>query len=162
MRTPSLAVLSTLALALAAAACSSCSADEARSSPPAAAGLSPENQRVWDDARAHDGLGALDGRAFAIEVGEQGKPAEQHEVIEFAGGRFHSRACDEYGFGTGPYAIERDGDVLAYRATCTNGEGSENRWHGRVHGDEIEGGFTWTPPGKSPVEFWFRGRATRP
>src|SRR5258706_15431030 len=40
----------------------------------------------------------LDGRAFVADAGEKGKAAdEKSDVITFAGGKFHSSACDQYG-----------------------------------------------------------------
>ena len=53
---------------------------------------------------AHAQTATLDGKAFVADAGEKGKAAdEKNDVITFAGGKFHSSACDQYGFTKGEY-----------------------------------------------------------
>ena len=42
--------------------------------------------------------GALDGKSFDTLVGDKGKPGSA-ETLTFKDGKFHSKACDAYGFG---------------------------------------------------------------
>ena len=45
----------------------------------------------------------LDGRTFEGVVLECGKTSGDAETITFKNGRFHSSACERYGYGDGPY-----------------------------------------------------------
>lgn len=120
-------------------------------------GSMPEGDlAVWRAAQSRNGAGPLDGREFAIEIGERDRPATQRETVEFAGGRFHSRACDEYGFGTGEYTSRAVDGGIEFHAVCTSATSGRNEWHGTVRADSIQGGFTWTPLSGAPVEHWFQ------
>jgi hypothetical protein len=124
--------------------------------------MSPEDQHVWDLAREHHGVGALDDRVFDIHLNPVGTDIHQPDVIEFAGGRMHSRGCDDAGFGTSTYTTRTVSGGIEFHVVCTSSSGSKNDWHGTVRGDSIEGGLTWTPgPGEAPVEHVFSGHATK-
>ena len=46
----------------------------------------------------------LEGKVFVAEAGEKGKAAdEKNDVITFKDGKFHSSACDQYGYGKADY-----------------------------------------------------------
>ena len=108
---------------------------------------------------------SLDGRAFVADAGIAGKPAEENnEVITFKQGRFHSSACDKYGFTTGEYrAMPASGGVAFETETMSPSDG-RIVWKGTIRDDEIEGTFVHHPkgwlfnPDPAPVEHWFKGK----
>jgi hypothetical protein len=108
---------------------------------------------------------ALDGRVFIADAGEKGKAAdEKNDVITFNGGKFHSSACDQYGFGKGDYRASPSGDAVAFEAETQSQKDGRLVWRGTVRGDEIEGTFVhyrkpgFLTPNPAPVEHWFKGR----
>jgi hypothetical protein len=72
--------------------------------------------------------GALDGKTFIAESGEQGKKAEgPKDEISFRDGKMHSSACDPYGFGDGAYTtMNHPGAVMFHARTESPKEGSSN------------------------------------
>ena len=107
----------------------------------------------------------LDGRAFVAEAGENGKAAdEKNDVITFAGGKFHSSACDQYGFGKGDYRASATGDAVSFEAETQSDKDGRLVWKGTVRGSDIEGTFVhyrkgwFLNPNPEPVQHWFKGR----
>ena len=107
----------------------------------------------------------LDGKAFVADAGEKGKAAdEKNDVITFADGKFHSSACDQYGFGKGDYRAIPSGDTVAFEAETRSEKDGRLVWKGTVRGGEIEGTFVhyrkgWMlNPNPEPVEHWFKGK----
>jgi hypothetical protein len=138
------------ALALVAAAVSACSSTSEGS-------MSPQDKSVWMSAREQNGIGALDDKTFDVRLVTNGQGAGDPDTLEFAGGRFHSTACDPYGFGSGAYTTTKVDGGWDFRATCTNSAGGTNAWHGTVRGTSIDGGFVCTQPGSPTMEGSFRG-----
>ncbi len=110
-------------------------------------------------------VAALDGRVFVADAGEKGKAAdEKNDVITFADGKFHSSACDQYGFGKGPYRATGSGDAVAFEAETTSEKDGRLVWKGTVRGSDIEGTFVHYRKGgffnsnPEPVEHWFKGK----
>lgn len=108
---------------------------------------------------------ALEGKVFVADAGEKGKAAdEKADVITFAGGKFHSSACDQYGFDKGEYKSARSGDTVTFDAETRSEKDGRLVWKGTVRGGEIEGTFVhyrkgWMlNPNPAPVEHWFKGR----
>ena len=109
---------------------------------------------------------ALDGKVFVADAGEKGKPAdEKSDIITFAGGKFHSSLCDQYGYDKGDYKSSRSGDTVTFDAETRSEKDGRLVWKGTVRGDEVEGTFVhyrkgWMlNPNPEPVEHWFKGRA---
>ena len=107
----------------------------------------------------------LDGKAFVADAGEKGKPAdEKNDVITFAGGKFHSAACDQYGYTAGEYKYSAAGNAIAFEAQTQSEKDGRLVWKGTVRGDEIEGTFVhyrkgWLlNPNPAPLEHWFKGK----
>ena len=120
--------------------------------------MSPQDQSVWMSAREKHGVGALDDKTFQVMTMETGKSGGgDADTLEFAGGRFHSTACDPYGFGTGEYTTKKVDGGIEFRATCRSESGGVNEWHGTVRGDAIEGGFVCTAPGSPTMKQSFSG-----
>lgn len=114
---------------------------------------------------AHAQAPALDGRAFVAEAGENGKAAdEKNDVITFAGGKFHSSACDQYGYGKGDYRASAAGGAVTFEAETQSEKDGRLVWKGTVRGSDIEGTFVhyrkgWLlNPSPEPVEHWFKGK----
>ena len=108
---------------------------------------------------------ALDGKAFVADAGEKGKAAEEKsDVITFAGGKFHSSACDQYGFGKGEYKTTASGDGVSFEAETMSEKGGRLVWKGTVRGSDIEGTFVhyrkgwFLNPNPEPIEHWFKGK----
>ena len=125
--------------------------------------MTPEDQRVWTAAREQHGVGVLDDKSFEVRVSPKGK---EHDIstpdtLEFAGGRMHSTACDEFGFGTSTYTARKVDGGTEFHAVCKTPSGTTNDWHGTVRGDTIEGGYTFTQPGEEPLENVFSGHARK-
>jgi len=108
----------------------------------------------------------LDGKAFVADAGEKGKAAdEKGDVITFANGRFHSSACDQYGYDKGEYKATPAGDAIQFEVVTLSEKDGRLVWKGTVRGDTIEGTFVhhrkgWLlNPNPDPVEHWFKGKA---
>jgi len=109
---------------------------------------------------------ALDGRVFIANAGEKGKAADETgDVITFAGGKFHSSLCDQYGYNKGAYKATPAGDAIQFEAETTSEKDGRLVWKGTIKGSEIEGTFVhhrkgWLlNPNPEPVEHWFKGKA---
>jgi len=107
--------------------------------------------------------GALDGKVFVGEAGEKGKAAdEKNDVITFADGKFHSSACDQWGFGKGDYTARVDGDATHFEVTTTSDKEGQLVWKGTLKGNALEGTFVhlrkpaWYRPNPEPIEHWFK------
>ncbi len=119
--------------------------------------MSSADQRAWSDAQTKNGVGSLDGRNFVVDLAEKGKTAADRDTLEFAGGRFHSTGCDQFGFGSGTYQAHNEGDAVVFTAVCINAKNMKNEWHGTIKGNSIEGNFTCTADGEKPVDYWYKG-----
>lgn len=100
---------------------------------------------------------ALDGRTYLIKYGEKGGSQSTKDTLMFRGGRFRSTGCDAYGFGDASYLSP---DAGRFSAETESAKEGRIRWQGALRGDEVEGTFVWSKPGKAPVEYAFKGRAT--
>jgi len=105
----------------------------------------------------------LDGKVFVGEAGEKGKPAdEKNDVITFADGKFHSSACDQYGFNTAEYSVKPDGDAMVFEAETVSEKEGRMKWKGTLKNGVMEGTFVhyrkpaWYRPNPEPVEHWFK------
>ncbi len=114
---------------------------------------------------AHAQIAALDGKVFVADAGEKGKAAdEKNDVITFADGKFHSSACDQYGFGKGSYRANAASDAVTFEAETQSEKDGRLVWRGTVRGSEIEGTFVhyrkggFFNPNPEPIEHWFKGR----
>ena len=108
----------------------------------------------------------LDGRVFVADAGVRGKPAdEKGDVITFADGSFHSRSCDQWGYGKGEVRVSGSGDALVFEVETLSPKDGRLQWQGTVVGNSIEGTFTHLRkpstlrPNPEPVVHWFKGSA---
>jgi opacity protein-like surface antigen len=107
----------------------------------------------------------LDGKSFVVDLGPKGKAADKKDdVLTFRDGRFHSRFCDKYGFGTGAYEAATDGAAVTFTTETVSESDGRLVWRGRVEGETIEGTIvhhrkpSWFNRNPAPRELWFRGR----
>jgi len=109
--------------------------------------------------------GPLDGKAFVGEAGEKGKPADEKDTITFADGKFHSSACDQWGFNKGEYSVKTEGDATVFEAETVSDKEGRLKWTGTLKGGVLEGSFThyrkpaWYRPNPEPIEHWFKAVA---
>jgi len=110
--------------------------------------------------------GLLDGRRFVGDFGPIGKPAtDEGDLITFAGGRFHSAQCDQWGFDKGEYRAVKDGDTIRFEATTVSDDHGRLHWRGSIRGAALEGHFThyrkpsWWRPNPQPLEHWVKATA---
>jgi len=108
----------------------------------------------------------LDGKVFVIDSGPKGQSAdEKDDVLTFRDGRFHSKACDKYGFGTAAYTTTNEGGNVVFTTETTSEKEGRLAWRGRIEGSTVEGTFVhYRQPGffnrnPEPREYWFKGRA---
>ena len=107
--------------------------------------------------------GPLDGKVFIGEAGEKGKPAdEKNDVITFADGRFHSSACDQWGFNKAEYTVRTEGDATIFETETVSDKEGRLKWKGVLKAGKLEGSFThyrkpaWYRPNPEPIEHWFK------
>jgi hypothetical protein len=96
---------------------------------------------------------ALDGKSFQGTMQQEGKKGIP-DTFSFAGGQFHSSACDKYGFGRATYDAQPDGRFDATTVSPTDGT---IQWHGKVEGDQLQGEALWLKSGKAPVRYQVQG-----
>lgn len=99
----------------------------------------------------------LDGKTFAGESVEHGKPTGDKDEITFANGRMHSKGCDQYGFGEAPYTATASGDAIGFTATTTSPKEGAIAWSGTVTGDAWSGTMVWTKQGQAPITYDIKG-----
>jgi hypothetical protein len=107
--------------------------------------------------------GPLDGKVFVGEAGETGKPAdEKNDIITFADGKFHSSACDQWGFGKGDYTAKTEGDATVFEVETVSEKEGKLKWKGTLKNGVLEGSFVhnrrpaWYRPNPEPIEHWFK------
>ena len=110
----------------------------------------------------------LDGKVYVGEAGEKGKPAdEKDDVISFADGKFHSSACDKWGFGKGAYSASANGEAIAFEVETSSEKHGRLAWKGTAKGDTLEGTFvhyrkpSFFRPSPDPIEHWFKATLKR-
>jgi len=96
----------------------------------------------------------LEGRRFVGVVLECGASAGDAETLEFTKGRFHSSACDAYGYGDGAYRASPAGDGVAFEAETESAQYGQLQWRGVVRGPRLEGTLTMLRNGKKSGEKW--------
>jgi hypothetical protein len=85
---------------------------------------------------------SLEGKEY---VGKMTDPTDNtksyDETIAFRNGKFHSAACDAYGFGMASYTTKKDkGATVFTTETTSNKDGhvSQLIWHGTIKGKELD------------------------
>lgn len=99
--------------------------------------------------------GALDGKTFVGDMGEKGKETGDKDELVFKDGKFHSVACEKYGFGDAIYTAIVSGNDTTFEAQTESAKEGKMKWYGTVTGDKLDGTATWYKDGQTPVEYWF-------
>ena len=97
---------------------------------------------------------SLDGRRFAGIVLECGKTSGDAETISFRNGRFHSSACDAYGYGDGAYTATTNGDAVSFSVETESAKYGKLRWNCVIRGKRLDGTLTMLDGGKVVAEKW--------
>jgi hypothetical protein len=103
----------------------------------------------------------LDGRRFEGVFLPRGKTSGDADTLLFQGGRFHSRACDRYGYADAPYRVAPAGDAIAFEAETESPKYGKLVWRGVVRGDTLNATATMVREGKPPVEHWVMAAVPR-
>jgi hypothetical protein len=98
--------------------------------------------------------GALDGRNFDGIVLECGKTSGDADTLIFKGGRFRSTACDQYGYGDGPYTATRSGETVVFEAETESPQYGKLLWKGVIRGPRLDGTMTMVRDGRAAGEKW--------
>lgn len=97
---------------------------------------------------------SLDGKRFHGVVLERGKTSGDAETVLFDKGRFHSTACDAYGYGDGPYTATVAGDGIQFEAQTESAQYGQLLWQGVIHGGRLDGTLTMMRDGSTVGEKW--------
>jgi hypothetical protein len=97
---------------------------------------------------------ALDGRNFDGIVLECGKTSGDADTLTFKDGRFRSTACDQYGYGDGPYTAARSGETVLFEAETESPKYGKLLWKGVVRGPRLDGTMTMIRDGRAAGEKW--------
>jgi hypothetical protein len=97
---------------------------------------------------------ALDGRNFDGIVLECGKTSGDADTLIFKDGRFRSTACDQYGYGDGPYTATRSGEMVLFEAETESPKYGKLLWNGVVRGARLDGTMTMVRDGRAAGEKW--------
>jgi hypothetical protein len=100
--------------------------------------------------------GALDGKTFQIAVGD-GKTAQTDHLV-FGMGQFQSVAGDDDNFKPAIYSVEKDGEVITFKAQSQSSTDGVRNWTGTVRGDAIAGTRVWIDKQGKSNEIAFRGK----
>ena len=97
---------------------------------------------------------ALDGRNFDGIVLECGKTSGDADTLIFKDGRFRSTACDQYGYGDGPYTATWSGETVVFEAETESPKYGKLLWKGMVRGPRLDGTMTMVRDGRAAGEKW--------
>jgi hypothetical protein len=104
--------------------------------------------------------GALDGKVFIGQSGEEGKEVSEEDTVTFNNGNLHSVRCDQWGFGKGEYTTTKEGNKNHFEAETTSSKYGKIVWKGAVEGDSLNAVYTWSKKRlfwTTKKEYWFKG-----
>jgi hypothetical protein len=104
----------------------------------------------------------LDGRNFDGVVLECGKTSGDADTLTFKDGRFRSSACDQYGYGDGPYSATSSGEAIAFEAETESPKYGKLLWKGVVRGPRLDGTMTMVRDGRAAGEKWILAGERKP
>ncbi|MFA5941938.1 MAG: hypothetical protein WC809_21520 [Sinimarinibacterium sp.] len=99
--------------------------------------------------------GSLDGQIFTGQMTPKGETKGDPDDFEFKDGKFHSTACDKYGFDSSAYTATESGKSVLFAATTHSGE-STITWKGEAAGGRVSGTAVLSEKGKT-TEYVFAG-----
>jgi hypothetical protein len=97
--------------------------------------------------------GDLDGTQWKMHEGKL--PIGKADTLKFDAGKFTSTECIPYGFTSGPYESNKEGDKVTWSALQTNAKGEKMDWHGSLMANKMTGSYTYTDEkGKVSTKQW--------
>jgi hypothetical protein len=105
----------------------------------------------------------LDGKVFTGTMGTKGDKKGDEDNFEFLNGKFHSTACDQYGFTAAPYTAQakKKSGALAFESTTQNKDGDKINWKGHIKDDKIEGTAVRKTASGKKFDMWFEGEVKK-
>ena len=97
---------------------------------------------------------SLDGRSFQGVFLERGKTSGDADTLTFKNGRFHSSACDQYGYSDAPYKTAAAGDALRFEAETQSAKYGKLQWNGVIRNNKLDAVVMMEQKGKKPIENW--------
>jgi hypothetical protein len=98
--------------------------------------------------------GTLDGKVFEGVFLERGKTRGDADTLTFKEGRFHSSACDRYGYTDAPYQASAEGAAIRFETETRSVKYGVLRWSGYIHGDKLDATAMMVREGKPATENW--------
>lgn len=96
----------------------------------------------------------LDGKVFEGVFLAKGKTRGDADTLTFKNGRFHSSACDKYGYSDASYSSVADGNATRFEAETESPKYGKLRWSGFIRGEKLDATVMMIQEGKSPIENW--------
>lgn len=96
----------------------------------------------------------LDGRKFTGVFLERGKTSGDADTITFKDGRFHSSACDRYGYSDAPYKAVSSPDGTRFETETHSPRYGKLLWRGHVRDGRLDATVMMERAGKAPKENW--------
>ncbi|WP_418319957.1 hypothetical protein [Piscinibacter sakaiensis] len=96
----------------------------------------------------------LDGKRFEGVFLAKGKTRGDADTLTFRSGRFHSSACDQYGYSDAPYTTTVEGNATRFDAETESPKYGKLRWTGYIRGDKLDATVMMIQDGKPPQENW--------
>jgi hypothetical protein len=96
----------------------------------------------------------LDGKIFEGVFLAKGKTRGDADTLTFKNGRFHSSACDQYGYADAPYKSASEGNSVRFEAETESAKYGKLRWSGFIRGEKLDATVMMIQEGKSPIENW--------
>src|SRR2546430_4603746 len=81
---------------------------------------------------------SVDGRRFEGVFIERGKTSGDADTLIFKDGRFHSTACDQYGYSDAPYKTVTAGDTVRFEAETVSAKYGKLLWAGAIRGGKLD------------------------
>ena len=97
---------------------------------------------------------SLDGRSFQGVFLERGKTSGDADTLVFKDGRFHSSACDRYGYGDAPYKATAVSDGVRFETETRSAKYGKLAWSGIVRSGKLDATVMMEQKGKAPTENW--------
>jgi hypothetical protein len=96
----------------------------------------------------------LDGKTFDGVFIAKGKTRGDADTLSFRNGRFHSSACDQYGYSDAAYKTTPQGDAIRFEAVTESAKYGKLVWAGYVRGDKLDATVMMVQDGKAKGENW--------
>jgi len=102
--------------------------------------------------------GALDGKFFKGEIGQEGQASGTTYFVMFRNGMLHAHGEKGEGERLEPaaYTATESSAVWTFTATTNSPKWGQMEWQGTVKGSDLEATITATQSDKAPVKMWVK------